>query len=502
MMSDTASEQTTPKTSDAPAAQPEASSSGTQPGGVRRVARQASRWLLSVVVVVALVAGGWALTRFATPEVDLSRQASTVVPASVESTRVCPVGFRTGGSMTSVDAGEAVGSGSIAAISDSDLTVQSLGQSEATPFGAAGRVATRDGVSASTVVRTSTDHQSALGVLSGARVDDGQSRGTLLADCTSPTFDSWIGGGSQQVGRSTSVRVVNPSSLASTVTLTVFTGEGQLLSSTGELNVEAGSERVLPISAVTTTDQQIFVRVQAVRAPVAAFLQQSTVRGLEAGGLDVQAPGAQPATQQSITGVRISGGAERADLAGEGGWEDTQPVLRLLSPDEGTVAHVTVSGADSRSFDVSLTQGVVVDTPLGDLPDGDYQISTTADASIVAAARVTSGGRDQADFTWLQSSDAVTAPLSFAVPSTPTSLALKLSGAPSSTVSVQVDGASRDVQLDDSGLGSLDLSAGQSVEVRPTQAVHLSVVTSGGDGIAVAALAGAESAGAVDVLAR
>ncbi|MCD7102360.1 DUF5719 family protein [Pseudoclavibacter sp. 13-3] len=502
-MSDAASERTNTMTSETRSAQrDEQPNGGQQSGGVRRAARHATRWLLTVVVVVALAAGGWALTTLTTPEVDLSRQASTVVPASVESTRVCPVGFRTGGSMTSVDAGDAVGSGSIAAISDSDLTVQGIGQPSPAPFGTAGRVATRDGVSASTVVRTSTDHQSELGVLSGARIDDGQTRGTVLAGCTSPTFDSWIGGGSQQVGRSTSVRLVNPSSLASTVTLTVFTGEGQLLTTTGQLNIEAGSERVLPISAVTTTDQQIFVRVQAVRAPVAAFLQQSTARGLEAGGLDVQAPGAQPATQQSITGVHIAGSADRAGLAGESGWEDTQPVLRLLSPDEGTVAHVTVSGAASRTFDVSLTQGVVVDSPLGDLPDGDYQISVVADAAIVGAARVTSGARDQADFTWLQSADAVTAPLSFAVPSTPAKLALQVSGTPSTTVSVQVDGASRDVQLDDSGIGTLDVSAGQSVEVRPTQAVHLAVATSGGDGIAATALAGVEAAGAVDVLAR
>lgn len=485
---------------------PEPQEPGAAAGGRGRAAGRVlagiGRAGLTIAAVVLLAAGGWAVSAWY-PGVlaDLSRTASSVVPDAVESTRVCATGLRTGGSMTSLDAGTATGAGDLAASSATTVTVQRLGQQAGQVQGAADGVFV-GGLDDATIVRTGdADAEGGLAGVSAQRVDAGQVRGTLLTGCVSPGFDRWIGGGAQQTGRSTSVRLVNPSDLEATVTLTAYTGQGQLAAGAEDLTVPAGGERVLPLSALTTTDQALFVHVTAVRAPVAVFLQQTTTRTLTPGGADVQGPGAGPATSQTIVGMSVQGAEARAQVSTEAGWEDTQPVLRLLAPEAGGTATVHISGAAERDLTVPLAAGTVVDSPLGDLPDGDYRIDITADVPVVAAARVTSGGRDDGDLTWLQSAEA-TSRVRVAVPDGAEATTLRVAGAAGGSVTVTVDGAERRLDLDDAGLASLPVSARQVVVLTAGDPVRVALTTTRGGGIAATALESVQQGGAVDVLAR
>ncbi len=149
----------------------------------------------------------------------------------------------------------------------------------------------------------------------------------------------------------------------------------------------AGSERAVLLEGAAAEQPRIVVHVVASGGLVAAYLQDSALRGLTPAGVDDVVPGTAPARRQVVPGVSV--GASKADGA-------DVAVLRLLAPDEAGTAQVHVLGPDGEvSFpggtDVALDAGAVIDLPLGGLPEGSYTVVVDADVPVLAGAMITRG---------------------------------------------------------------------------------------------------------------
>jgi Family of unknown function (DUF5719) len=137
--------------------------------------------------------------------------------------------------------------------------------------------------------------------------------------------------------------------------------------------------------------------VRSSGGPVAAFIQQSVLRGLTPGGVDFIAPSAAPAARQVMTGVDIQDpGAVRAAI-GKAGYEDAGPALQLAVPGPAdAVVEIRLLGRDGQKTlpdggVVTAKGGAVTTVSLAGVPAGHYTISASADVSFVASARVTRG---------------------------------------------------------------------------------------------------------------
>jgi hypothetical protein len=147
--------------------------------------------------------------------------------------------------------------------------------------------------------------------------------------------------------------------------------------------------------------------VQSRGGQVVANLQQSTVRTLEPGGVDIVGAANKPSLTNVIPGLVVSSSAALSAREAEPGYQDLRSVIRLLVP--GTkqahteISVVPESGSGSgTTVSVVVEAGVVTDVPLDSFPDGNYSVVIASDQPVVAGARVsTVGTTGQTDFAWL-----------------------------------------------------------------------------------------------------
>ncbi|MDO8108572.1 DUF5719 family protein [Isoptericola sp. b441] len=221
----------------------------------------------------------------------------------------------------------------------------------------------------------------------GVSTEAGDLRGLAGATCRPAANEAWLVGGATTVGSSARLVLQNPGSTPAQVSLELWGSTGPVEPvGSGQYLVPAGAERVVLLEGVAAEQPRLVVHVQAAGGLVAAYLQDSELRGLTSAGLDDVVPGAAPATRQVVPGVALAGSP--ADGADPG-------VLRLLAPDEAGTADVHVLGPDGEvplpGGHVSLDAGSVLDLPLGGLPAGDYTLVVDADVPVVAAAMITRG---------------------------------------------------------------------------------------------------------------
>ncbi|GAB2465345.1 DUF5719 family protein [Xylanimonas ulmi] len=217
----------------------------------------------------------------------------------------------------------------------------------------------------------------------------GDLRGLAAASCAAPAISQWIVGGSTEVGSTAVLTVQNPSASTATVTLDVYGPAGKVaLGSQGAFVLGAGQSATTRIEAVAPDQRRVVVHVTSTGARVAASLQVQSLDGLVPQGVDILTPGAAPSTSVAIAGL-LSGGEALDD--------PRAPVLRLLAPDDGGTAHVSIYGKDGLARlrgaeSVALEPGVVTDLPLGGLAAGGYGIVIDADVPVLAAASLTRSG--------------------------------------------------------------------------------------------------------------
>ncbi|KAA6430832.1 hypothetical protein FQ330_11685 [Agrococcus sediminis] len=373
--------------------------------------RDAVRWsarglagLAAAALGVGAVLGATAL-----PE-DLRAQAQApsthVLPASPMQSRVCA------GPVLRVGTADGQDALALAAIEEPSVTVGSLG-GDVAQVPLTMRQAELPGA-ASIVQR---GESSTLSAAQSVSVDVDAVRGLAASECAETRLEQWLVGGSTRTGRQTTLTIANGSEVAASVDVTVYGPDGpvETVGSTG-VAVGAGQVEVLDLAAIAPGVADAVVHVASTGAPVTAHLQQTITRGLERGGFDVVDP------VSALTGAVLPGVvvAEPSGLETQPDYDDTTPVLRLLSPTGGAVRVVFQSGDGSTiESEGSLEAGRVTDFPLDELPVGTLAVRIESDAPVVAGARSVAIAGEGLDFDWVAGGQPRSGASSIAVPAGP-----------------------------------------------------------------------------------
>ncbi|MCU1570375.1 MAG: hypothetical protein JWR33_1116 [Naasia sp.] len=265
-------------------------------------------------------------------------------------------------------------------------------------------VTSDDGGTSSVVTAPAAESPSTLLGVSQAQVAaTSDAAGLAAAECTEGAALSWLVAGATDTGRSTMLLLANPTRVPAVVDLRLYTADGPVLApGLSDIVVPARAQRILSVAGFAPGQAQLAVSVTSRGGIISASLQQSIVRGLEPGGIDLVGRTTEPALEQIIPGVRITTSDAAEARAQVGGSQDVETVLRLLAPDANASVTIGVTGADGAegtSLKVDAHAGQVLDVPLGPLADGYYSISLSSTAPVVASARASTVAPPAADTT-------------------------------------------------------------------------------------------------------
>lgn len=344
--------------------------------GVRIVAG-----VVGTAVAAAAIAGAALLP---IPSLTATPQSVSVTPVPAGKQLVCP------GSLLQLGDSSGQNASVASAIGEPVLSLDASTGEVAT---SALPQADSDGAGAPTLV-TVTDPAASVAGSQYQSLTTGDYRGLAAAACVQPSSDSWLVGGSTTVGRTTLLSIANPGSVDATVALEIASEDG-LVEAPGltGIIVPANGQRVLSLAGFAPGLASIAVHVTSRGGPVAATLQQSIVRGIEASGLDIVGATAAPATEAVIPGVVIADVEATTARLGEDGFSDLMTALRLYLPGDAAsqaTVRIVPEGEDATgaSFDLVLEPGVVTDVPIEGLADGSYAVQVESQLPVVAAVRV------------------------------------------------------------------------------------------------------------------
>ena len=245
-----------------------------------------------------------------------------------------------------------------------------------------------------TVSATPSNGEAPLVAASQSEVADrADLRGLATAACSPATTDAWLVGGATTVGRITLVSLANPSDVAASVDLRVWGERGPIdaVGLTG-ISVQPRSQRVIPLAGFAPDTVSPVVRVSSDGGRIVASLQQTVVRGLEPGGVDIVGAAAGASRNHVIPGIVVSNGEEIEQLIGSPGYLDLGAVIRVLvSGSSATEVTVTVrpenGSIEGETFSLEVEGGVVTELPIEELADGSYTVEVSARVPLVAAVR-------------------------------------------------------------------------------------------------------------------
>lgn len=359
-----------------------------------------------VVAAVAVVAAGAALA-LPLPAVTVQPSAFTVDPAPAEAVRACagPLVRLSDDSGQDATAISGVGSAQVVAASD-DSTVSLDRSSLASPDD---RTTTESTAPQRVGLTPSTSSADTLFAAAQSQtVASGDLVGLAAVACGEASAESWLVAGSTTVGRTSFVSLANGGDVAAVVDLSLYGDQGPIASPGAKnLDVPARSTRIVSLAGLAPDQADPVVHVVASVGSVTATVQQSVVRGLEPGGVEVVGATAQPSTSQTVPGVQISGTSAIAEKLADPDYSDLTSVLRLLAPGDQP-ASVTLRIAEQKDggaqteYQVGLTPGIVTEFPLQDVPDGTYTVTADSDQPIVMGARTSTLANGVTDFAWYQ----------------------------------------------------------------------------------------------------
>lgn len=392
-----------------------------EPRGAQRSARGAVlvgarivTGTVGVAIAVAVVAAaGW----LPLPTIASTPSAITVTPVPTDQQRVCDgpilrLGSDTGEGATTVSS---IGSPHVDyAASAGEPTTTQLESTDSTTGVAPIRVTLPPAASAASRVPLLSASQT-------QSVDRGDLVGFAAAECREASGDSWLVGGATTTGRTTLVTMSNPGEVIATVDLTIYTESGEVTAAgTDGIVVPPGGQRILSLAGFAPDAVAPVVRVQSRGSLVVAALQQSIVRTLEPGGVDVVGAVGTPRKTSVIPGIVLASPETIAAHSNASGYDDLGSVLRFLVPGTAdahaklTIIPESAPGAESASdsseakpttVNVTLDGGKVSETSLGDFDAGTYTIAIDADVPVLAAARASrysdvASGTAAVDFAW------------------------------------------------------------------------------------------------------
>ncbi|TAJ49330.1 MAG: hypothetical protein EPO52_03380 [Herbiconiux sp.] len=359
-----------------------------------------------VVAAVAVVAAGAALA-LPLPSVTAQPTSFTVDPAPAEEVRACsgPLVRLSDDSGQDATAISGVGSAKVVAASG-DAAVPLEQSALASPDDR-----TSTGSNAPQRVALTPDASGADTLFAAAQsqtASSGDLVGLAAASCGEASADSWLVAGSTTVGRTSFVTLANPADVAAVVDLSLYGDQGPIVSPGAKnLDVPARSTRIVSLAGLAPDQADPVVHVVASVGSVTASVQQSVVRGLEPGGVDVVGVTAPPSTSQTVAGLQISGTSAIAEKLADANYSDLTSVLRLLVPgDQPASVSIRIAeqkdGGAQTEYQVGLTPGVVTEFPLQDVPDGTYTVTADSDQPIVMSARTSTLANGVTDFAWYQ----------------------------------------------------------------------------------------------------
>ncbi|MEC5200126.1 hypothetical protein RCH21_002369 [Arthrobacter sp. PL16] len=227
---------------------------------------------------------------------------------------------------------------------------------------------------------------------------DGDLRGLAATGCQVPSNDFWLLGASTTVGQSSILILTNPTGTPATVTLELQGQDGPIEAAglRGQL-VAPGETRRIVLAGLAGNQDHVAVRVRSDGGRITGVVQQSVLRGLTPGGVELLSPSAPAGVTQVVPGVVIQDPATARRVREQEGYGTAAPELQVLVPGSSdAVLDIKVYGPDGE---VDLPDGGVATAPAGSvtavplafLPEGNYTVAVTSDVSVVAAARVTRG---------------------------------------------------------------------------------------------------------------
>lgn len=370
--------------------------------GVALAGARAAVGLVGIGVAAVTIAGSALLPL---PTITATPPSSLITPVPTAQQLVCP------GAILRLSDDSGAGATVVSAIGRASVSSQATsGVVDSTPVqnsdaDSGGSAAAPTVVSTPPGDADSTDRV----LLSGAQVqqvDSGDFVGLAAADCGVAGSDVWLAGGSTIVGRTTLLTLANPSEVPATVSIELFSEGGALTApGTKGIVVPASGQRVLSLAGFAPGVVSPVVHVTSTGGQVLASLQQSIVRGLQPGGVDIIESSAL-SDDSIIPGVRVTAADEVEALsAGGESFADALTVLRVFAPGEGdvslTVSLIPEDGAETGdSFALDIDAGRVTDVPIGELATGNYTVRVQSEVPAVSAVRVTSAAGPATDFAW------------------------------------------------------------------------------------------------------
>ncbi|NIJ04142.1 DUF5719 family protein [Frigoribacterium faeni] len=363
----------------------------------RRVALGAAG--LAVAAVVVGAAGVLPL-----PTLQTVPAGQVVTPVPVDQQRVC--------------------AGSLLQLSDAEgqqaTTASSVGRAQVASTSSSGddesdSLAGADGSDSDPVVWTTPVQGDDVPLVAAAQsqaVSEGDLVGFASAPCAEPTSSTWLVGGSTETGRVSLVVLVNPTDVNATVDLGIAAEEGRVQGpGIDGIVVAPRSQKVVPLSGFATGLVSPVVHVQSRGGRIVASLQQSVVRTLDPGGVDVVSGGAAPARQVVVPGIVVRDSASLEGAVSEPSSADLQSVVRVYVPgDEAAQVSVTLSTADGTSvqFQTRAEAGRVTDVPVDGLGDGTWTATLVSQVPVLAGARTSTISPEGAvDLAWASAAPAL-----------------------------------------------------------------------------------------------
>jgi hypothetical protein len=324
------------------------------------------------------------------------------------------------------------------------------------------------------------DRRSDASAAASATIEADDLRGYTASACRPPLIESWLVGGSTTTGSADLVLLANPSDVAATVQLTLYSAAGVVTPPAGaDLRVGARTQRIVPLAALGVGEEAPVVRVTASGAPVTASLQSNITRTLLPGGVEQTGAIVAAETTQTVPGVHVPQSA--VDVADSG----ATTVVRVVSPGAPTTATVTVvdeDGDEALRQEAPLEADLPTEIDLAGLEAGGYSVTVAADVPVVAAVWQTTGLGEGSDFAWYTPAPRIDAPALVAVPPGPTSvlvLAGTDNGADVTLEPVEGPGAAADAAVSANGVTVVTVTAGTVYRLESTAPVRASVSYSG-----------------------
>ncbi|MCY7403881.1 MAG: DUF5719 family protein [Cryobacterium sp.] len=434
-----------------------------------RIGGRAGRGVLGLVGIAVVVATLGAATLVTLPTIEREPQSKEISPSPSEQQRVCPGPLLT----LAEDSTQAQAASSVGAASAVYGSVEATSLAQIRPQ-----------VTEITAVDDSNSRQPPLlltvPVQEGATVPPlvagSQSQvattdtigGLAVAACAEAVSDSWIVGGSTDIGRTSLLLLSNPTTVLATVNVTV-SGESGPIDAPGAsgILVQPGEQRVISLAGLAPNVKSPVLHVESRGGQVAASLEQSSIRGIEPGGVEIIGTTATPATNQIIAGVRVMAAVTDETVTTGEGFDAATPSIRVFVPgDAAATVQIGVTSADGTaagtSTQVDVEPGIATEIPLSPLASGSFSVQLRSDEPIIASARTATDSAGGKDFGWFSASAPLAGDFAVAVAPGPSpTLHLVNGGAADASLILTPDsGTPVDLQIDAGASAVVPLSSG------------------------------------------